>query len=112
MLVATTSNDELTRAALAQVAAELGAERAGAIDVNAACTGFVSALALACGQIESGRARNVVVIGADLMSRITDPDDRGTAAVFADGAGAIVLRGAERGRIGPSCSAPTAPTAT
>ena len=56
---------------------------------------------LACGQIESGRAANVLLVGADLMSRITDPDDRGTAAVFADGAGAVVLRGAERGRIGP-----------
>lgn len=101
ILVATTSNDELMPGASPRVAAAIGAERAGAIDVNAACTGFVSALALACGQIEAGRAGRVLVVGADLMTRMIDPDDRGTAAVFADGAGAVVVRGAGRGRIGP-----------
>lgn len=101
VLLATTSNDELMPGASPRVAAAIGAVRAGAIDVNAACTGFVSALALACGQIEAGRASDVLVIGADMMSRITDPEDRGTAAVFADGAGAVVLRGAAAGRIGP-----------
>jgi 3-oxoacyl-[acyl-carrier-protein] synthase III len=101
VLVATMSNDELTPGAAPRVAAALGADGAGAIDVNAACNGFVSALALGCAQIESGRATTVLVIGADLMTRLTDPDDRATAALFGDGAGAIVLRGAERGRIGP-----------
>jgi 3-oxoacyl-[acyl-carrier-protein] synthase-3 len=101
VLVATTSNDDLMPGASPRVAAELGVQVA-AIDLNAACTGFVSGLALACGQIESGRAANVLLVGADLMSRITDPTDRGTAAVFADGAGAVVLRGsAGGGRIGP-----------
>lgn len=101
LLVATTSNDDLMPGASPRVAAELGVNVA-AIDLNAACTGFVSGLALACGQIESGRAANVLLVGADLMSRITDPADRGTAAVFADGAGAILLRGAANGsRIGP-----------
>jgi 3-oxoacyl-[acyl-carrier-protein] synthase-3 len=101
VLVATTSNDELMPGASPRVAAAVGAENAGAIDLNAACTGFVSGLALGCGQIESGRAGLVLLVGADLMSRLTDPDDRGTAAVFADGAGAVVLRGAAEGRIGP-----------
>jgi 3-oxoacyl-[acyl-carrier-protein] synthase III len=101
ILVATTSNDDLMPGASPRVAAALGAERAGAIDLNAACTGFVSALALACGQIESGRAANVLLVGAEVMSRITDPEDRGTAAVFADGAGAVLMRGAAEGRIGP-----------
>jgi 3-oxoacyl-[acyl-carrier-protein] synthase-3 len=101
VLVATTSNDDLMPGASPRVAAAIGAERAGAIDLNAACTGFVSGIALACGQIESGRAATVLLVGAEVMSRITDPDDRGTAAVFADGAGAIVMRGAEQGRIGP-----------
>lgn len=101
VLVATTSNEELMPGASPRVAAAIGAARAGAIDVNAACTGFVSALALACGQIEAGRAREVLVVGADLMTRLTDPDDRATAAVFADGAGAVVMRGAGEGRIGP-----------
>ncbi|MGE5407146.1 MAG: beta-ketoacyl-ACP synthase 3 [Syntrophothermus sp.] len=100
LLVATTSNEDLMPGAAPRVAAELGAHVA-AIDVNSACAGFVAGLALACGQIESGRAANALLVGADLMSRITDPDDRGTAAVFADGAGAVLVRGAERGRIGP-----------
>jgi 3-oxoacyl-[acyl-carrier-protein] synthase-3 len=101
VLVATISNDELTPAASPRVAAELGARRAAAIDVNAACTGFVSALSLACAQIEAGRAACALVVGADLMSRLTDPGDRATAALFGDGAGAVVLRAAARGRIGP-----------
>jgi 3-oxoacyl-[acyl-carrier-protein] synthase-3 len=101
VLVATVTNDELTPAAAPQVAAELGAVRAGAIDVGAACSGFVAALSIASGQIESGRARNVLVIGADLMSRVVDPDDRSTAVVFGDGAGALVMRACERGRVGP-----------
>jgi 3-oxoacyl-[acyl-carrier-protein] synthase III len=101
VLVATVTNEELTPSASARVAAELGASRAGAIDVAAACSGFVSALALATGQIESGRVANVLVIGVDLMSRVTDPDDRSTAAVFGDGAGAVVMSAAARGRIGP-----------
>jgi 3-oxoacyl-[acyl-carrier-protein] synthase III len=101
VLVATVTNEELTPSASARVAAELGAGRAGAIDVAAACSGFVSALALATGQIESGRAASVLVIGADLMSRVTDPDDRSTATVFGDGAGAVVMRVGAHGRIGP-----------
>ena len=64
---------------------------AGAFDVGAACTGFLSGLALAAAQVEAGRARHVLVIGADLMSRFVDPDDRRTAALFGDGAGAVVV---------------------
>jgi 3-oxoacyl-(acyl-carrier-protein) synthase III len=102
VLVATTTADEVMPNAAPLVAHELGAANAGAFDVGAACTGFLSALAVGTGQIESGRARNVVVIGADFMSRITDPEDRSTAAVFADGAGAVVLRPTDDGgRIGP-----------
>ncbi len=102
VLVATTTSDELLPNAAPLVAAALGASHAGAFDVGAACTGFLSALAAGSGQIESGRARCVLVIGADFMSRITDPDDRATAAVFADGAGAVVLVATdEPGRIGP-----------
>ncbi|HYC80453.1 MAG TPA: beta-ketoacyl-ACP synthase 3 [Solirubrobacterales bacterium] len=101
VIVATTSNDELMPGASPRVAAAIGAAAAGAIDLNAACTGFVSALSVACGQIESGRAEHVLVVGADLMSRITDPADRNTSCLFADGAGAVVMRGAAAGRIGP-----------
>jgi 3-oxoacyl-[acyl-carrier-protein] synthase III len=102
VLVATTTPDQVMPNAAPEVAHELGAARAGAFDVGAACSGFLSALAVGTGQIEAGRAHCVVVIGADFMSRITDPDDRGTAAVFADGAGAVVLQAtAQDSRIGP-----------
>ncbi len=102
VLVATTTADEVMPNAAPLVAHALGATRAGAFDIGAACTGFLSALAVGSAQIEAGRARCVVVVGADFMSRITDPDDRATAAVFADGAGAVVLVQTPRqGRIGP-----------
>lgn len=100
VIVATTSNDELMPGASPRVAAALGAGKAGAIDLNAACTGFVSGLSVACGLIESGRAENVLLVGADLMTQLTDPEDRSTAAVFADGAGAVLVRGAAEGRVG------------
>jgi len=101
VLVATTTSDELMPNAAPLVAAAIGATRAGAFDIGSACTGFLSALAVGAAQIEAGRARTVLVIGADLMSRITDPEDRATAAVFADGAGAVVLEACGTGRIGP-----------
>ncbi|HEY5332220.1 MAG TPA: beta-ketoacyl-ACP synthase 3 [Solirubrobacterales bacterium] len=101
IVLATTSNEDLMPAAAPRVAAVLGATEAACYDVNSACTGFLSAVSVACGQIESGRAVNVLVIGADLMMPLTDPDDRGTAAVFADGAGAVLMRGAMESRVGP-----------
>jgi 3-oxoacyl-[acyl-carrier-protein] synthase-3 len=102
VVVATTTADELMPNAAPLVAAEIGARGAGAFDVGAACTGFLYALALGCAQIESRRAGGVVVVGADFMSRITDPGDRATASLFGDGAGAVALLPTdEPGRIGP-----------
>jgi 3-oxoacyl-[acyl-carrier-protein] synthase III len=102
VLVATTTPDEVMPNTAPEVAHELGAAHAGAFDIGAACNGFLSALAVGTGQIEAGRSQCAVVIGADFMSRITDPDDRTTAAVFADGAGAVVLQAtAQETRIGP-----------
>jgi 3-oxoacyl-[acyl-carrier-protein] synthase III len=102
VLVATTTADELMPNAAPLVAHGLGAVRAGAFDIGAACTGFLSALAVGVAQLEAGRGGAVLVVGADFMSRITDPEDRATAAVFADGAGAMVLRSTGYpGRIGP-----------
>jgi 3-oxoacyl-[acyl-carrier-protein] synthase III len=102
LLLATLSPDEITPNAAPIVATELGAHGAGAMDVGAACTGFLSALDLASSQVESGRAENVLVIGADVLSRFVDRTDRGTAALFADGAGASVVVPAKNGngRIG------------
>ncbi len=103
VLVATSTADEITPNAAPLVAGLIGAERAGAFDVGSACTGWLAGLALACGQIESGRARHAVVVGADFLSRFLDFSDRGTAPLFADGAGAAVvsLGSAATARIGP-----------
>lgn len=91
VLVATTSKDHVTPDAAPLVAAELGALRAGAFDVGAACTGFVAAVAVARGQIETGAAERVLVIGADALFQFLDHDDKRTAALFGDGAGAVVM---------------------
>jgi 3-oxoacyl-[acyl-carrier-protein] synthase-3 len=101
VLVATLSADELTPNAAPQVAHALGIN-AGAIDIGAACTGFVSGLTLGAALIESGRAHNVLVAGAEILSRHVDPDDRSTAMLFGDGAGAVVLTPRPSGGIGPA----------
>ncbi len=101
VLVATTTADEVLPNAAPRVAYGLGAARAGAMDIGAACSGFLSAVAVGTAQIEAGRAGSVLVIGVDFMSRVVDPEDPGTAAVFADGAGAALLVATEGGRIGP-----------
>ena len=97
LLLATSTADDIFPNAAPVVAAELGLEHAAPMDVGVACTGFVAALDLAAAQLESGRAHHALVIGADLLSKIIDPEDRGTALLFADGAGAMVVGG----RLGP-----------
>jgi 3-oxoacyl-[acyl-carrier-protein] synthase III len=101
VLVATMTPDEITPNAAPVVANELGAENAGAIDIGAACTGWIAALRLAAGQVETGRAERVLVIGAELLTRITNFDDPKTAMLFGDGAGAVVLGPDGEGDIGP-----------
>ena len=103
VIVGTLTADEVTPNTAPLVAHALGAHRAGAFDVGAACTAFLSALAIGTGQIESGRADHVLLIGADFVTRLVDYTDRRTAPLFADGAGAAVLGPAEdgRGAVGP-----------
>jgi 3-oxoacyl-[acyl-carrier-protein] synthase-3 len=103
VIVATMTQDELTPNTAPLVAYEVGAHRAGAVDVGAACTAFLSGLALGASQIESGRADRVLLIGADFITRITDYADRRTAPLFADAAGAVVLglTDGAHGAIGP-----------
>src|SRR5262249_61141889 len=103
LLLATMTPDAIPPHGAATVASGLGAWRAGTMDLNAACTGFLAALSLAVGQVESGRARTAPVIGADAMSRVLDYGDRVTAGIFGDGAGAGVVQalpGADS-RVGP-----------
>ena len=88
-------------ACLAQEA--LGASRAGAFDLSAACAGFVYALSVARAYVASGMAENVLVIGSETMSRVIDWQDRSTCVLFGDGAGAVVIqatRDDSRGEIG------------
>ncbi len=66
-----------------------------AFDVNAACTGFIYALDVATAMIESGRARTVLVIGADVLSSVIDYTDRSTCVLFGDGAGAVVMQASD-----------------
>jgi 3-oxoacyl-[acyl-carrier-protein] synthase III len=101
VLVATLSQDELTPSAAPQVAYALGAHRAGAVDVGAACSGWLSGLALAAGMIEVGRVDRVLLIGAEVLTRMTNYEDRKTAALWGDGAGAVVLGSDGGGAVGP-----------
>ncbi|MET9932254.1 MULTISPECIES: beta-ketoacyl-ACP synthase 3 [unclassified Streptomyces] len=91
VVVATTTPDRTTPGLAVEVAARLGADRAAAFDLHAACAGFVYALDHAVALIESGRAGTVLVCGAEALTRITDHGDRSTAVLLGDGAGAVVV---------------------
>ena len=91
VLLGTTSAEEMSPHAAPLVAADIGARGAAGIDVSAACVGFLSCLIMGAAMIEAGRARTVVAIGADLLSRYLDRDDPQSAMLFGDGAGAVVL---------------------
>jgi 3-oxoacyl-[acyl-carrier-protein] synthase-3 len=103
VIVATMTQDELTPNSSPLVAHELGARRAGAFDVGAACTAFLAGLALSAAQLESRRAELVLLIGADFITRITDYEDPRSAPLFADAAGAAVIGppSGPHGAIGP-----------
>ncbi|HEX2563926.1 MAG TPA: beta-ketoacyl-ACP synthase III [Acidimicrobiales bacterium] len=92
VVVATSTPERLIPSTAAIVAAELGIT-AGAFDLNAACAGFVYGLTTTAALIGQGMARTALVVGADTLTRFTDPDDRATAVLFGDAAGALVLAG-------------------
>lgn len=91
VIVATMTPDQVTPNVAPVVAQKLEAVSAGAVDVGAACTGWLAGLSMASALVESGRAQYVLLIGADLLSRITDFTDKRTAGLFGDGAGAAVI---------------------
>jgi 3-oxoacyl-[acyl-carrier-protein] synthase III len=101
VLIATCTPDQVLPNAAPLVANRMGASSAGAVDIGAACTGFLSALSLATAQLESGRARAVLVVGAEVLSRVVDYTDKRTAGLFGDGAGAALLTLGGPGQIGP-----------
>ncbi|MER5472069.1 beta-ketoacyl-ACP synthase III [Streptomyces sp. NPDC002935] len=92
VVLATATPDHPIPATAPRVAARLGLGPVPAFDVAAVCTGFLYGLATAAGFIAAESADSVLVIGADAYSRILDPADRSTRAIFGDGAGAVVLR--------------------
>jgi len=94
--------DEITPNCAPLVAHAIGAERAAAFDIGAACTGFLAGLSQAAALIEVGRAQRILLIGAEKLTRITDFDDKKTGMLFGDGAGAVVLGPSDSGAgIGP-----------
>ncbi len=92
VIVGTLTPDYLLPACATLVQNALGAKNAGAFDVNAACTGFLTALHTGECFVAAGRARNVLAIGAESLSRFLDMSDRASCILFGDGAGAAVLR--------------------
>jgi 3-oxoacyl-[acyl-carrier-protein] synthase-3 len=91
VIVGTCSPDYYMPATGVLVAHELGATRAAGFDVMAACSGFVFSLSTATAYVRSGMYRNVLVIGAELLTRFLDYTDRNTCVLFGDGAGAVIL---------------------
>lgn len=98
ILVATMTPDQPTPSTACHVQRELGSA-AAAMDVNAACAGFMYALVTGMQFVASGACQRVLVIGADMMSRTVNPKDRKTYPLFGDGAGAILL-GPSKGQTG------------
>ena len=92
IVLATASPDRLLPSTACDLQALLGAENAAAFDISAACPGFVYALTVAEGLIASGQSETVLVVGAEKLSAITDFQDRSTAILFGDGAGAAIMR--------------------
>jgi 3-oxoacyl-[acyl-carrier-protein] synthase-3 len=101
VVVATVSHMLQTPAVATMIAHELGLNRPVAFDISAACAGFCHGIALASDMIKGGSAQHVLVIGVERLSDLTDVGDRGTAFIFADGAGAAVVGPSDEPGIGP-----------
>lgn len=100
IIVATLSPDHFFPSTAGLVQRNLGAARAAAFDLEAACTGFIYALAIGDAFIRNGTYRNVLVIGAEVLTKFIDWEDRSTCVLFGDGAGAAVLQPDQSGQRG------------
>jgi 3-oxoacyl-[acyl-carrier-protein] synthase III len=96
IIVATSTPDFIFPSTACLVQAKLGVKGCAALDVQAVCSGFVYALATADSMIKNQMAKKALVVGAEVFSRILDWNDRGTAVLFGDGAGAVVLAAGEQ----------------
>lgn len=101
VIVSTVTHLLQTPSAAALIAAEIGATGAAAFDISAACAGFCYGTAMADSLIRTGSSTYVLVIGVERLSDLTDPTDRSTAFIFADGAGAVVIGPSDVPGIGP-----------
>ncbi len=99
IIVSTVTPDYYTPSMSCLLQGRLGAKKAAAFDINAACSGFAYGLDVACRYIESGRSRNILLICAETLTKITDFTDRNTCVLFGDGAGAVVLTASESGGV-------------
>ena len=97
IIVGTITGDCVTPSTACEVQAAIGAERAVAFDINAACSGFMFALHTADAYIQSGIYKTALILGAETLSKIMDWNDRGTCVLFGDGAGAAVVRADQTG---------------
>ena len=93
IIMATTTPDNTFPSTATKVQAMLGMNNGYAFDIQAVCSGFIYALSIADGMIRAGQAKRILVIGAEVVSRILDWTDRSTCVLFGDGAGAVVLEG-------------------
>ncbi len=96
IIVGTLSGDYVTPACACEVQAAIGASRAVAFDINAACSGFMFALNIANAYIQAGLYKIALILGAETLSKVVDWQDRSTCVLFGDGAGAAVVRGDEQ----------------
>lgn len=98
IVVGTITGDYPWPATACIVQGNLGAKNAGAFDVSAACSGFLYALSCAIDRVEAGRSKKALVIGAEVLSRIVNWEDRNTCILFGDAAGAVIVEAGEGGR--------------
>ncbi|MBA0049986.1 ketoacyl-ACP synthase III [Streptomyces sp. AJS327] len=102
VIISTVSHFKQTPSIATEIAHRLGAGKAAAFDISAACAGFGYGLTIAKGLISEGSAEHVLVVGVERLSDLTDLTDRTTAFLFGDGAGAVIVGPAEEPGIGPS----------
>ncbi len=92
IIVATVTSDHITPSTSCEIQAAIGADRAVAFDINAACSGFLFALSIADAYLKLGTFKTALILGAETLSRIMDWSDRSTCVLFGDGAGAAIVR--------------------
>jgi 3-oxoacyl-[acyl-carrier-protein] synthase-3 len=98
IIVATVTGDMPIPATACHLQHKLGIKKAAAFDVNAACSGFLYGLSIADSFIKSGAYKKILIVGAEVLSRVTDWEDRTTCVLFGDGAGAVILKATDEDR--------------